>query len=230
MNQITLSSETDEIIDRPKFSLLALVGFGIACIGVFSFEYVQVMPFAVIGVAIGAFCLITANRKRQGIWTKMLAIVSIALGATAASAGYFTRKLEVSYDLTHARNLAELYLGSLSSGDMNRIYFLNGIEPGADVKTQNVELTKAVNRIKTDPSLIAIRAHKQPANWVFTGEAVSYSGDDFFTFRLTYRDEGQPNRPRFWVFCRRNGRKNDTSEKTARWKIDKIEPVLAQRN
>jgi hypothetical protein len=82
MNPITLSSETDEIIDRPKFSLLALVGFGIACIGVFSFEYVQVMPFALIGVAIGAFCLITANRKRQGILTKMLATDSIALGAT----------------------------------------------------------------------------------------------------------------------------------------------------
>lgn len=230
MNQITLSAETDEIIDRPKFSLLSLIGFGIACIGVFSFEYVQVMPFAVIGVAIGAFCLITANQKRQGMATKTLAIITIALGATAASAGYFTRKLEVNYDLTHAKDLAELYLGNLSKGDMNRIYFLNGLEPGADAKTQNVELTKAINRIKTDPSVIAVRAHKQPASWVYTGEYVTYSGDDFFTFRLTYRDEGQPERPRFWVYCRRNGRKNDTSEKTARWKIDKVEPVLAQKS
>jgi len=225
MNQITLSAESDEIIDRPKFSLLSLIGLGISILGVLSFNYVQVMPFAVIGAAIGAFCLITANRKRQGFTTKILATLSIALGATASSAGYFTRNLETSYDLTHARNLAELYLSSLSKGDMSRIYFLNGIEPGAETKTQSPELTQAVNRIKTDPALLAILAHKQPANWVYEDEAVAYSGDDFFTFRLTYRDDGQPNKPKYWVYSRRNGRKNDTSEKTARWKVDKIEPV-----
>lgn len=228
MNQITLSAESDEIIDRPKFSLLSLIGFGIAAIGVFSIEYVQVMPFAIIGAGVGIFCLITANGKRQGVLTRILAATAIALGATAASAGFFTRNLEVSYDLTHAKNLAGLYLESISSGDMNKVLFLNGIEPSADAQTQNVELTKSISRIKTDPTLIEIQAHKQPVKWVFMGEAIPYRGDDFFTFRLTYRDEGQPNKPKYWVYSKRNGRKNDASAKTARWKVDKIEPVPKQ--
>jgi hypothetical protein len=225
MNQITLSSETDEIIDRPKFSLLSLIGLGIASIGALAFNYVQVMPFAVMGAAIGIFCLLTAKRKRQGVLTRFLASMSIALGTTAASAGYFTRYLEMDYELTHAKNIADIYVEAIAKGDMSRVYFLNGLEPGAETQTQNTELTSAVNRIKTDPTLVAIRAFKQPSQWEFTGEAVPFQGDGFFTYRLTYRDVGQSNKPKYWVYSRRNGRKKDMSEKTARWKIDKIEPV-----
>ena len=225
MNQVTLTAETDEIVDRPKFSLLALIGFGLAAVGVLSFQFVQVMPFAILGAAIGAFCLMTAKRKSQGWLTKILSTIAVALGASAASAGYFTRTLDTDYDVTHARNVCDLYLENVSKGDMARVYFLSGVDPGAEAQSQNAELRQAVNRIKMDNVLLDIRASKVPAKWTYVGLSNKYEGLDRVTYRLTYRDEARQGKPQFWLYARRNGRVDDSSPKTARWTVEKIERI-----
>ena len=224
MSQIILSAETEEIVDRPNFSLFALIAVLLSLIGCFSLRYLQAMPFAILGGALGAFCLFTAKRKQLGIGSKLLALIATGLGMTIASTGYFSRQLTQESNVTEARKIAEDYLNSVYQGDMSRVYFLSG-RTSTDLASASPEMKEELKGIQSDPIAADIRGRKQAPKWELAGLLGDVSVEGAQVLRLHYRDAALPKKPSCCVVVRKAVQKPNPEKKPAIWTIDRFEEI-----
>lgn len=228
MNETQLSQEVEELSDASSFSVIALVGFILSLIGIFSLSYVQTMPVAVIGTLIGVLVLLTAKRFHLNWISRVLGFLALSIGAIVLSWGVFERQISTAYDLDQAKRVSELYLKSLSKGDLDSVYYLVGFQfDGGAPKSpgdEETEMDRAKKRLAQDPAHVEIRSRRNPASWVYVGLEGEMLGTVGYTYKLKYRDEGQTNPPTYWVYARKNTNKYDVQEKV-RWFVDTVETV-----
>jgi len=234
MTEVLMSAESDEIAEPSNFSPTALIGFLLACIGTFSVQYVQVTPVAIIGGFLGAGALLLSHRYRLGAFSRILAALAVIVGVTVASAGVSNRYLMNSYEMGNVRRIADLYLESLSQGDTAKVNYLMGFPnsseekapsaPNAPKAIEEPASKKAAKRLDQDPAHVEIRGRKKPAKWTFVGLENDFPGQGH-TYKVIYRDDGQPGQPQYYVFVRKNSDKNDLKKPSVSWFVDKIESV-----
>jgi hypothetical protein len=227
--KIQFQREGDEISDTTSFSVLSLLGVVCSAVGLFAIGYVQVIPFAVVGMLIGAVVLITAKRQNISLLSKILGFLGIAMGATSASWGYSERYLATSSDINHAKQIAEYYLESLSAKELDKVYYLVGFqfsgEPNENGGTKETpEIQRAKTRLENDAAHLEIRNRKTKAKWVFVGLEGEIQGSVGHTYKLRYRDEGQTIPSEYHIYARKNCPKFSTQKKV-HWFVDNLESV-----
>lgn len=222
MNETVLSAETDEILDTTTFSLVAFIGFLLSLVGIFSLQYIQVLPFAILGGALGALSLLIAKRHRFGFVSKMFGFLAVVIGATTASTGFFGRVLEDQHDLSQSQKICDLYLDSLSKGDMDRVLFLAGLDPIRDTQSEVNAAREAVSRIRTDAIHLAIKNRKTPAKWKFVRLSGDYAGAGSHFYKLSYQDVGQPNPPTYVLTTRKTSPKRDRKTTSINWYVESL--------
>ncbi len=222
MNETVLSAETDEILDTTSFSPVALIGFLLALVGIFSLQYTQVLPFAILGGALGALSLFIAKRHGFGFVSKLFGFLAVVISATTASTGFFGRVLEDKHDLSQSQKICDLYLDSLSKGDMDRVLFLAGIDPIRDTQSEAADAKQAVARIRTDAVHLAIKNQKTPASWKFIGLTGDYAAAGAHIYKLSYQDVGQANSPKYILSVRRTSPKRDRKATSINWYVDSL--------
>jgi hypothetical protein len=229
MNETQLSQETDEVVDSTSFSAVAVVAFLLSLIGIFSIKYVQPMPLAMVGSAMGAFVLLTAKFWNLNLLSKILGALAVIIGVTVLSWGLFERSLHTNYELTQAKKVAQLYLDSLSAGDLNSVYYLVGFQyepekPKMGDDEPETDEQKAKRRLAQDATHVEIKKRGNSAKWVFVsleGETLGTAG---YSYKLRYRDEGQTNPPSYWVYARKDATRYEVKD-LVRWYVDNVEPA-----
>lgn len=229
MNETQFHQEGDEISDSSSFSLIALVGFLGSLVGTFSVGYVQILPVAVVASLLGAVALWIAKRSRLNALSKLLGALAVMIGVTSASWGLSQRWLETSNDVGHAQEIARLYLESLSTKDLDKVYYLVGFQFEGESNEERAgtplsEIRRAKTRLDQDQAHVEIRQRKAPAKWVFAGLDGEFQGSVGYTYKLRYRDEGQTIPPEYWVYARKDCGKFDKKEKV-HWFVDNLENV-----
>jgi hypothetical protein len=191
-------------------------------VGIFSLQYIQVLPFAILGAALGALSLLIAKRHRFGFVSKMLGVLAVVIGATTASTGFFGRVLEDKHDLSQSQKICELYLDSLSKGEMDRVLFLAGIDPIRDTQSEAADAKQAVSRIRTDAVHLAIKNRKTPASWKFIGLVGDYAAAGAHVYKLSYQDVSQAIPPKYVLSVRRTSPKRDRKATSINWYVDHL--------
>ncbi|MFN7894053.1 MAG: hypothetical protein ACK5OC_27445 [Pirellula sp.] len=205
------AEDLQELEEPKSFSGLALLAFLGSCVSSFSILYVHFVPIAIASIVGGAIVLSIAKRAQLSSFSQFLGAAAISIAATTASWGYFSRAMILDYDLKAARSTAELYLENLSAGNQEKLLMLVGVpletgDMSPDGKQQSSEspLAMASRKLNTDSAHVEIRGRKSPAKWVYAGLEAEYPGEDEYTYKLRYVDEGQTNPPAYWVFARKN--------------------------
>jgi hypothetical protein len=220
INQVSLSAESEEIVDKPKFSVFSLISLFLAGVGSFAFQYSQLMPLAIVGAILGAVCLLLSKKYKTGLLSNLIAGVAVAIGTIASSTGTFMQRLEIDYDLTHAKAIAETYLKSASAGDMDRLFILTGIAPDVDVRSQSNTDKITAAGLKKNPILAELSKQKQKHDWTFVsmtpGRAVSL-------MTLEYKDSANSDARRYKLSTRRTPRTKGSEKMVTRWYVDSIE-------
>ncbi|MFO0013470.1 MAG: hypothetical protein ACK553_12050 [Planctomycetota bacterium] len=229
MNETQFHQEGDEITDSTSFSLMALAGFLGSLVGMFSVGYYQILPVSIVSTLLGAATLVTAKRFRLNLLSKFLGLVGVVIGATATSWGISERWLETYKDVSHAREIAKLYLESLSTDDLDKVYYLVGFQFEGESNEERdgaklSEVRRAKTRLDQDQPHVEIRNRKTPAKWVFVGLDGEFQGTVGHTYRLRYRDEGQTIPPEYWVYARKDCNKFESKDKV-HWFVDNLENV-----
>lgn len=220
MSEIFLTAEAEEARDPANFSIVALFGLLLAVAGLFSIQYIQMMPIALIGAALGAISLLIAKRYQLGFISKAFGFLGVVLGATTVSFSVFYRYIENNYDKQQACKTAETYLNYLAKGDLDHVAFLAGSaieysEPESSTKA-------AMQRIRDDLYHKEIQERKNP-KWLFVNVESEYLVANGHTYRLTYKDASQTV-PKFYsIFVRKNRDKHEWSKPTINWFVDKID-------
>jgi hypothetical protein len=227
--KIQFQREGDEISDTTAFSVLSLVGVVCSAVGLFAIGYVQIIPFAVVGMLIGAVVLITAKRRNISLLSKFLGFLAIVVGATSASWGFSERYLATSSDISHAKRISEYYLESLAAKELDKVYYLVGFqfsgEPNESGGTkESPEIQRAKARLDQDAAHLEIRNRKTKSKWVFVGLEGEMQGSVGHTYKLRYRDEGQTIPSEYLIYARKNCPKFSTQEKV-HWFVDNLEFV-----
>ncbi len=230
MSETYLTAESEEVLDSTNFSVMSLIGFSLALAGIFSLQYVQMMPVAILGGALGAAVLILAKRFQLSYLSRTLGFLALVIASTTASYRQFYHAVENNYELTQACKISEMYLENLSKNDADsrdRVFFLVGFPPEASEAMPGAEpespTVKAMKRLNEDPAHSDIRGRKNSPKWTFVSVEAEYAAKDGHTYKLIYKDEGQTNPPFYSVFVRKNCSKYDTTKKTVNWFIDKLE-------
>jgi hypothetical protein len=228
MSEPLLSHELDEISDTKSFSILAIVGFLLSLVGIFSLSYIHTMPVALIGALLGAFTLVTAKHFDLNWFSRILGFLAVTIGVTVFSWGWFERQLNTSYDLEQAKRVSQLYLDSLSKDDLDTVYYLVGFQfqgsSPRDREEGETELDRAKKRLNIDPAHVEIRGRRNPSKWVFQSLEGESMGTVGYSYKLKYRDEGQTNPPSYWVYARKNAEKFEVKDEV-RWFVDTVEAV-----
>jgi hypothetical protein len=229
MSQIALSAESEEIVDRPNFSFVCIVALLLSLLGCFSLRYLQAMPFAIMGGALGAICLLTAKRQRLGYGAKFLGTVATVLGVTVASTGYFNRQLGIEADVTEAKKVASEYFEAIRKDDMDRVFILHGLDPVRDVQSEKPELKESVSGVANNPRLLEIKRRKDPPKWEYVSLVDFYGTiDTAQTFRLHYRDVSQPKKPSCAIVVRKTTSKANPDKKVATWMVERLDDLTSK--
>ena len=152
MSETFLTAEAEDISESTNFSIMALIGFFLALAGIFSIQYIQMVPVAIAGAAMGAAALLLSKRFKLGFFSKFMAFLALSIGATTTSYGLFHRSIETNYDLAQARKIAETYLDNLSKDNLDRVFFLVGFPAEADAEQSGADSAtqRAMNRLRED--------------------------------------------------------------------------------
>jgi len=227
MSQVYLSAENEEEIrETTNFSVVALFGFFLATAGLFAMQYIQMVPFAIVGGLLGAMTLITAKRRKLGVLSRSLGFLALVFGTIAASCDLFYRSLENRYDISVACTISDMYLNNLSKGDLDKVFFLVGFPPSQEEtpgEQSDSPTKRAMNRLRQDPAHKEIGARKNIPKWVYGGMVAEYALSEGHTYKLLYRDETQSIPQNYWIFVRKNCSKYDKSKTTVNWFVDKLE-------
>jgi len=230
MSEVFLTAETEESRETTSFSLMALLGFATSLAGLFSIQYLQMLPVPFVGAALGAIALLTAKKFKIGLVSKAIGFLAITIGTTTASYGLLYRAIETNYDLGQVRKISETYLDNLSKDNLDQVFFLVGFPPeldegpaGSDSATK-----RAMNRLKQDFAHLEIRGRKTPPKWVFVSVVSEYPNASGHTYKIIYKDDGQSVPPQYYLFVRKNCQKYDKTKTTVNWFVDKLESVKSQ--
>ncbi len=225
MSENFFTAENEELRDPTNFSVMALFGFFLAMVGLFSIQYIQVMPVALVGVVLGALALLLSKRFKIGFFSKTLAFLAVVIGSTTTSYSFIYRSMENQYELSQACRTAELYLDNLSKGDLDHVFFLVGFPsamPDMNGEAQS-PTARAMKRLSDDASHKEIRERKSPAKWTFVSLEGEYSASDSYTYKLIYKDDGQSIPPFYKVVVRKNCSKYNKTKKKVNWFVDSLE-------
>jgi len=224
--------EGDEIGESKSFSWLSLAGLFSSLVGLFSTYYVQILPFAVLGTAIGALTLLLASRWDLNWFSRLIGSLAVIVGTIAGASGFFDRMLETSGDEQQARVVSELYLKSLSSNDWEKVHYLVGYKaqgpgpgPGDESEEREnpeVTISKLKKGVETDPVHVEIAKRGPEAKWEYAGLDGEYSGLMGYTYRLRFRDIGQTIPSEYIVYARKDCEKFETKE-TVHWFVDSLD-------
>ncbi len=220
MSEIFLTAEAEEAREPTNFSAVALFGFLMAVAGLFSIQYIHMMPIALIGAALGAVALLTAKRFQLGFISKSLGFLALVIGATTVSFSVFYMYVENKYDQQQARKTAETYLDYLSKGDLDHVAFLAG--SSIEISEPESASKATMLRIRDDLYHKEIRERKNP-KWLFVNVESEYVVASGHTFKLIYKDASQTVPKYYSVFVRKNAQKNDWSKLTINWFVDKLD-------
>lgn len=227
MSETYLTAESEEVLDSTNFSVMSLIGFFLALAGIFSLQYVQMMPVAILGGTLGAAVLILAKRFQLSFLSRTLGFLALVIATTTASYRQFYHAIENNYELTQACRISEKYLEHLSKNETDEVFFLVGFPPEASEAMPGVEpespTVKAMKRLSEDPAHTDIRGRKNSPKWIFVAVESEYAASDGHTYKLIYKDEGQTNPPFYSVFVRKNCTKYDKTKKMVNWFVDKLE-------
>ncbi len=225
MSETYLTAEAEDVSESTNFSIMSLFGFFLALAGIFSIQYIQMVPVAIAGATLGAAALLLSKRFKLGFFSKAMAFLTLSIGATTTSYGLFHRTIETNYDLAQARKIAETYLENLSKDNLDRVFFLVGFPSEADegLSSTNSATQRAMNRLREDFAHIEIRGRKAAPKWVFAGIESEQAVDTGHMYKLLYRDDGQSIPPSYSLFVRKNCRKYDRTKSTVNWFVDKLE-------
>ncbi len=225
MSETFLTAEAEDISESTNFSTMALFGFFLALAGIFSIQYIQMMPIAIVGATLGAAALLLSKRFKLGFVSKTMGFLALAIGATTTSYGLSYRSIETNYDLEQAKKIAETYLDNLSKDNLDRVFFLVGFPADADEGPLSTDSAtkRAMNRLREDFAHVEIRGRKGNPKWVFVGIESEQAVATGHTYKLLYRDEGQSIPPSYSLFVRKNCRKYDRTKPTVNWFVDKLE-------
>ena len=228
MSETYLSAESEEeVLDSTNFSLMSLFGFFLAIAGLFSLQYVHMMPVAIVGGLLGAAVLILAKRFQLSFFSRTLGFLALVIASITISYRQFYISIENNYDLTQACKVAEEYLANLSKGETDKVFILVGFPPEASQEMPGVEpqspAVKAMKRLREDPAHLEIIGRKNPPKWAFVTVESEYGAKDGHTYKLIYKDEGQTNPPIYALFARKNCSKYEKKKTTVNWFIDKLE-------
>jgi hypothetical protein len=230
MSEVFLTAEAEESRETTNFSLMALLGFATSLAGLFSIQYVQMVPVPFAGAALGALALLTAKKFKIGWISKALAVLAVAVGTTTASYGLLYRTIENNYDLVEVKKIAEVYLDNLSKDKLDNVFYLVGFPPELDEGPPGRESAtkRAMNRLKEDFAHVEIRGRKTPPKWVFVSVVSEYPNASGHTYKIIYKDEGQSVPPQYYLFVRKTSQKYDKSKSTVNWFVDKLESAKSQ--
>ncbi len=230
MSEVFLTAEAEETRETTNFSLMALLGFATSLAGLFSIQYMQMIPASFAGAALGAIALLTAKRFKLGLVSKALGFLALAIGTTTPSYGLLYRAIENNYDLVQVKKIAETYLDNLSKDNLDSVFYLVGFPPeldegpaGGDSATK-----RAMNRLKEDLAHIEIRGRKTPPKWVFVSVVTEYPNASGHTYKIIYKDDGQSVPPQYYLFVRKNCPKYDKSKTTVSWFVDRLDSAKSQ--
>ena len=222
MNETSFSPEHEEILDTSTFSLVAMIGFFLSLVGIFSLQYTPVMPFSILGATLGAFSLLLAKKRRFGFVSNMLAVLAVSISSIVLSMGVYGRSLETNYELEQARKVCELYLENVAKGDYDRVYFLAGQDPAkAEIPAPpEMAMSRAPTiPLRTDPTHIAITNRKSPPKWKFVALESEYASEGAYFYKLKYVDEGQPKLQTYFLSAKKNAKKWDPSKTAINWHV-----------
>lgn len=220
MSEIFLTAEAEEAREPANFSVIAFFGFLLAAAGLFSIQYIHMMPIALTGAALGAVSLLIAKRYHLGFLSKALGVLALVIGATTVSFSVFYMYIENNYDKQQARKTAETYLNYLAQGDLDHVAFLAG--SAIDYAEPESSSKAAMQRIRDDLYHKEIQERKNP-KWLFVNVESEYLVANGHTYRLTYKDASQTV-PKFYsIFVRKNCGKHEWSKPTINWFVDKID-------
>ena len=227
MSETYLTAESEEVSDSANFSVMSLFGFFLALAGIFSLQYVQMMPVAILGGTLGAAVLILAKRFQLSFLSRTLGFLALVIACTTVSYRQFYQAIENNYEITQACKISGAYLENLSKKDLERVFFLVGFPPEASEGMPGAEpespTVKAMKRLREDPAHTDISGRKNPPKWIFVTVESEYGAKDGHTYKLIYKDGGQTNPPFYSVFVRKNCAKYDNTKKTVNWFVDKLE-------
>ena len=228
MSETYLSAESEEeVLDSTNFSVMSLFGFFLAIAGIFSLQYVHMMPVAILGGILGAAVLTLAKRFQLSFFSRTLGFLAIVIASITISYIQFYHAIENKYEITQACKVAEAYLENLSKGETDKVFFLVGFPPEASQEMPGVEpqspTVKAMKRLREDPAHLEISGRKNPPKWAFVSVESEFGSKEGHTYKLIYKDEGQTNPPFYALFARKNCTKYDKKKTTVNWFIDKLE-------
>ena len=220
MSEIFLTAEAEESRDPTNFSVVALLGFLLAAAGLFSIQYIHMLPIALIGAVLGAIALLTSKRYQLGFVSKSLGFLGLVIGAITVSFSVCYMYVESNYDNQQARKTAESYLDYLAKGDMDHVAFM----AGSISESTDLESTSKANalRIRDDLYHKEIKERKNP-KWIFVNVESEYVVANGHTYKLIYKDASQTVPKYYSVFVRKNCEKYDKSKLTVNWFVDKLD-------
>ena len=229
MSETYLTAESEEVLDTTNFSVMSLIGFCFALAGVFSLQYVQMMPVAILGGGLGAAVLILAKRFQLSYLSRTLGFLALVIATTTASYRQFYQTIENNYELTQACRISEKYLEHLSKNEPDEVFSLVGFPPEAGPEMPGAEPeSPTMKRLSEDPAHTDIRGRKNPPKWIFVTLESEFASTNGHTYKLIYKDEGQTNPPYYSVVVRKNCAKSDNTKKTVNWFVDKLEIAKKQ--
>jgi len=221
MSEIFLTAEAEEARDQTNFSVLALLGFLFAVAGLFSIQYIHMMPIAMMGAALGAIALLIAKKYQLGFISKSFGFLAVVIGATTVSFSQFYMYIENNYDQRQARKTAETYLDYLAKGDLDHVAFLAGTA-GSDTSDAEAASKSTMLRIRDDLNHKEIMERKNP-KWSFVNVESEYVVAAGHTYKIIYKDASQTIPKYYAVFVRKNSAKHDWSKPTVNWFVDKLD-------
>ncbi|MCY2982103.1 MAG: hypothetical protein NTY15_00510 [Planctomycetota bacterium] len=220
MSEIFLTAEAEEAREPTHFSVVALFGFLLSAAGLFSIQYIHMMPIALIGAALGTLALLISKRYRFGFLSKSLGFLALTIGAITVSFSVFYMYIENNYDLQQARKTAETYLDFLSKGDLDHVAFLAG--SSIDISEPESASKAVMLRIRDDLNHKEIQERKN-SKWLFVNVESEYVVANGHTFKLIYKDASQTVPKYYSIFVRKNCDKHEWSKPTINWFVDKID-------
>lgn len=230
MSEVFITAEAEEPREITNFSLMALAGFLVSIAGLFSIQYIQMLPVPFVAAVLGAIALLTATRFKIGMLSKILALLAVSIGTTTASYGLLYRGIETNSDLAQVRKIAEVYLDNLSKDKLKEVFYLVGFPPELDEGPAGTDSStkRAMKRLTEDFAHIEIRGRKTPPKWVYVALVSEYPNASGHSYKVIYKDDGQSVAPEYYLYVRKNCPKYDNSKTTVNWFVDKLESAKKQ--
>ncbi len=244
-----IHADSDEIIDPKSFSGLSVVALILSLIGAFSILYVHFVAIGVIAVLLGLVILKLAPNYNLSFLSKLFAFVAIVVGTLSVTWGTFRRNMQTEYDLTYAKETAQLALDLARKDDTDSLLLLLGFKaeeigvvPTAEVASGPAESTPLENAKSTLAGSSGLRDIRQRAiepQWLFVKLDAEYFAEGEYYYKLRYRDTAQTIPADYWVTVKKRspkdgpaaapqnkGKKLGPDDLKVEWYFQEIEPVL----